>query len=142
MGESHTDLDPRDVVDADLQNRLRVILKRYDRIAITGGPRMGKSFLSKLVTDRDVIGTHDYTGVPIPDIPAAIIAEVSDRARFVVEGVWVPRALRKGLAIDAVIYMTKPKVPRSPGQVSMAKGVLTVFRDWRLFNQHVPLFIE
>lgn len=104
---------------------------------------MGKSTLAQLATDRPVIGTDDYRSLPWEEVPHAMIRDVSGLQSFVIEGVQVPRALRKGLEVDAVIYMTRPKVKhRKPGQVAMAKGVRTVFDEWHTTNQHVPVFIE
>jgi hypothetical protein len=54
----------------------------------------------------------------------------------VIEGVIVPRALRKWLAIhsegkpaDEVILLQSPKVPISANQARMAKGCDTVWRE-------------
>ncbi len=127
----------------DFQERFAELLRSYPRIAIAGGPRMGKSTLSGLITDRPVIGTDAYKGnVPIEDIPQRMIADVGHLPTFLIEGVWVARALRKGMQVDAVVYMTRPKVARLPGQVAMAKGILKTFREWRHKNPHVPLLIE
>lgn len=54
---------------------------------------------------------------------------------WIVEGVTVPRALRKWLAAhpgkpcDKIIWLTRPKVPRNKGQKAMADGCLTVWRE-------------
>lgn len=110
---------------------------------------MGKTTLSKKVKDRPVIGTDDYQGMPWELIPQRMLADVSAKPSFVIEGVMVARMLRKahklGLPcpVDAVVYLTRPKVQnRKPGQIAMAKGVETVFEQWRLSNQDVPVFAE
>jgi hypothetical protein len=104
---------------------------------------MGKSTLSQLVSDRPVIGTDDYKKLPWEEVPLRMIADVQGMSAFVIEGVQVARALRKGLEVDAVVYLTVPKVKeRKPGQVAMARGVRTVFDQWHTQNPQVPVFIE
>ncbi len=104
---------------------------------------MGKSTLASLVSDRPVIGTDAYQDMPWSEIPLRMIADVGNQPAFVIEGVMVARALRKGLEVDAVVYLTRPKVKeRLKGQVAMAKGVRTVFDEWHAANRHVPVFFE
>lgn len=126
-----------------IREQFLAVLRNHRRVAIAGGPRMGKTTLSRLVRDRPVIGTDEYKKLPWEEVPLQMIADVKDLPAFVIEGVQVPRALRKGLEVDAVVYMTRPKVAsRKPGQISMAKGVWTVFREWRAANPHIPVFVE
>jgi hypothetical protein len=95
------------------------------------------------IKDRPVLRTDDYRHLPWSDVPHAIIRDLADKDSFLLEGVQVPRTLRKGLIVDAVVYMTRPKVTsRRPRQVSMDKAVRTVFDEWRANNQEVPVFIE
>lgn len=127
-----------------MKRDLEILLRRYDRVAIVGGPRMGKSTLAQSVkTDRPVIGADDYKDMPWEEIPLAMIRDIAPLPRFLVEGVMVPRALRKGLEVDAVVLLTVPKVPnRLPGQIAMAKGVRTVFDEWHRAHTDVPVFLE
>ncbi len=113
-------------------------------MALTGGPRTGKTTLAGLVTDRPVIATDDYREiVPWADIPHAIIADAEYRRTYLLEGVQVARALRKGLAVDAVVYLTTTKTRElKRGHLAMAKGVRTVFDEWHKSNLHVPVFFE
>jgi len=76
---------------------------------------------------------------PWAEIPAMLIAEAALFPRFVIEGVQVPRALRKGLVVDAVLWLDTPLADRSKGQDSMAKGVASVFAEWRSTMPHVPV---
>lgn len=104
---------------------------------------MGKSTLANKATDRKVIGTDDYRDMAWSEIPLRMIADVAGLKTFLIEGVMVARALRKGMEVDAVVYLTRPKVrDRKPGQVAMAKGVWTVFQEWQAANPDVPVFIE
>jgi predicted GTPase len=111
---------------------MQVLIGRYDRVAIVGGPRTGKSTLANAVRDRPVIPTDSYMDLPWEDVPAKVIeAAGAAGGRFVVEGVQAARALRKGLEVDAVIVMTQPKTALTSGQAAMGKGVMTVFEEWR-----------
>jgi dephospho-CoA kinase len=128
------------------QTQFLEILREHKRVGIVGGPRTGKTTLASLVRDRPVIGTDRFKDeVSWDDTPASIIAEAEKHESVVIEGVMVARALRKGLPLDAIIYLTRPKVDESElkqGHRSMAKGVQTVFREWRAGHLDVPVFVE
>jgi dephospho-CoA kinase len=115
-------------------------LRRYQRIAICGGPRTGKSTLAKQVTDRQVIHTDDYMGIGWSEASAAVAAFVNNHpGMLVVEGVAVPRALRKGMRVDAVIWLPNAHAPLTVGQSAMAKGCRSVFDEWMAANPTVPV---
>ena len=110
------------------------VLAKYQRIAIAGGPKVGKSTLSNagIATGHRIVHTDDLISrFSWDDAPLEIISICSKLPRFVVEGVQVPRALRKGLAVDVVVWLGDPKAPQTDRQVSMGKGVKTVLDDWR-----------
>jgi hypothetical protein len=94
------------------------------------------------VTDRPVIATDSYMGLPWGDIPHKVIADIGDAEAFVVEGVQVARTLRKGLAVDAVVYLTRPKAEVKREHVAMAKGIATVMRGWLAGAPSVPVYVE
>lgn len=104
------------------------------RLAIAGGPRTGKTTLAGRLIGRSQVHTDDFMALPWAEVPEATIAACSSHQCFVVEGVQVARALRKGLEVDAVIWMGRPMVTLSDGQASMAKGVYTVFQEWVTTN--------
>ena len=119
------------------------ILAQHKRIAIAGGPRVGKTTLAATVTDRRVIATDDYIGTPWADIPHKIIADIGDLDAFALEGVQVARALRKGLRVDAVVYLIRLKVPElTKGQAAMTRGVVRIFGDWMQSKPGVPVYFE
>lgn len=120
------------------------LLAKYPRIAIAGGPQHGKTTLSKQVTDRIVIGSDSYKSEPWSEQPLILKALTALHSAFCVEGVQVARALRKGMEVDCVVFMTKQKVKSlKPGQIGMTKGVIKVFRDWAEKNDgKVPVFFE
>lgn len=130
--------------DPSLERQFRDLMSRYNRIAIAGGPRCGKTTLATFardqIGDRSVFTHDDFKGFEWSAVPEAMMGATQSRERFVIEGVNVARALRKGLEVDAVVYLHKARVPRVKGQISMAKGVHTVFMQWRESNQHVPVF--
>ncbi len=111
------------------------ILKRYDRVVVTGPSGCGKSTLADevRVDDRPILRSddfkkHDFETVPYEIIKAADAAGPS----WLAEGVMLPRALRKGLDCDAVVYLDRPRREQLPGQVAQGKGMVwKVFREWR-----------
>lgn len=122
---------------------LEAIMQKYGRVGIAGGPRTGKTTLSGKITDRRVIGTDSYKDMPWEDIPHRMIADVADDQAYLIEGVMVGRALRKGLPLDALIYLDQPMVEQKKGQVSMGKGVHTILSDWASkATDHPPVFIR
>jgi dephospho-CoA kinase len=109
------------------------------RICITGGPRTGKTTradmsggISGPVLHTDaLIQTHAWSEA------SQVVSEwFGDPGPWVIEGVAVPRALRKwlrahpeGRPCDVVLYLETPRVKLTPGQATMAAGVATVFRE-------------
>jgi hypothetical protein len=114
------------------------------RILIAGGPRTGKTRLSNdiksLHSDFSVYHTDDL--IDKLDWSAASL-EVSlwldiKQPPWVIEGVSVPRALRKWFAkrqelsskpCDVIFWLDKPYVELTPGQITMAKGCVKVWRE-------------
>jgi hypothetical protein len=115
--------------------RQRVVedaLVRYPRVAITGGPRTGKTWLATTYgLDREVVHTDTWKGVEWDKQPALIVAACDPLQRFLLEGVQVPRALRKGLKVDALIWLDDPAAAQSPAQRAMGKAVATVLHTIR-----------
>lgn len=74
--------------------------------------------------------TDIFKSLSWPGIPQAVIGAVENMDKWLVEGVQVPRALRKGLAPDIVVWLPAALAPRTPAQERMAKGVATTFVDW------------
>ena len=117
------------------------VLGSYARVAIVGGPRTGKTTLSLEVTDRPVFHTDDTKGLPWSDQPAIWLERVGTEPRFLIEGVQVARCLRKGLQVDAIVYLSVPYRALTPGQEALHKGVGSVFRDYLGMERGiVPVF--
>lgn len=114
------------------------------RFLITGGPRTGKTTRAErlgmepqhrgpLLHTDDLIDCFDWSG------QSAEVATWFDVAGpWVIEGVAVPRALRKWLAAhanrslkpaDVILYLEKPQVELTPKQAAMGKQVMTVWNE-------------
>jgi hypothetical protein len=116
------------------------------RVAIVGGPRTGKT------TFADRVGLHNLSEQDVKHSDDLIDemewSEVSDYIAkkwltapgpWCVEGVAIPRALRKWLAFappnntakpcDVMVYLPNPHVPLVKGQETMRKAVNTVIRE-------------
>lgn len=119
------------------------------RICIAGGPRTGKTTLSAQLGRKLGIPVY-HTDDLLSSSPTGALKRRDDWSgqseevarwfsrpgSWIIEGVTVPRALRKWLAAhpgqapcDKVIWLTRPKVSRNKGQEAMANGCLTVWRE-------------
>ncbi len=115
-------------------------LAKYPRLAVTGGPRTGKTTLCERIADRPVIHTDDLIakGWSEASQAAAELFNATSGA-VAIEGVAVPRALRKGMRVDAVIWLDRHLVELTRGQKGMTTGCRTVFMEWHAANPHVPV---
>jgi hypothetical protein len=117
-------------------------LARYARIAITGYPKTGKTTLSARVGDRPVVHGDDYIPLGWSEASQKMADVVNNtQGPVLVEGVQVPRALRKGMRVDAIIWLDARLVPYDRKHAPMSEGVLTVFTEWRQSNPHVPVLL-
>ena len=111
------------------------------RILIAGGPRTGKTTLATAMSTASgallrhtdhLIGAFDWSSAS-----ALVAMWLDDPGPWIVEGVAVPRALRKWIAAhpddtkpcDVVYWLTAPWAVQSPGQLTMAKGCATVWSE-------------
>lgn len=107
-----------------------------DRVLITGAPNTGKTTLAAQLEAHgyavhhgdSLIGTYSWS-----DASQEIASWFSRPGPWVIEGVQVPRALRKWLAAhpqgspaDTLLWLTEPFIPLTAKQEAMAKGMLTV----------------
>lgn len=109
-----------------------------ERLLITGGPRTGKTTIAAEFGAARNVGARCTDSLMGSHGWSAVSDEVSRwfdaPGPWIIEGVAVPRALRKWLAFhskgkpaDKVVYLESAKVDRTPGQVTMARGVETVW---------------
>jgi len=121
--------------------RLRMLIELYPRLAIAGGPKSGKTTLALAIGDgRRILHGDSWMGEDWSETSRLIAgaANCLDEP-FIVEGVQVPRALRKGMKADAVIWLDRPHQQLTPGQESMAKGCKTVLREWQIDKPFTPV---
>jgi len=112
------------------------------RVLITGGPKTGKTTLSK-----SYFGIVRHTD-DIMDLPWSVQSEEISHwldlpGPWTVEGVAVVRALRKwlqrnahGLPFDKLLYLDTPVLPRTPAQEGMATRTKTIW--WEIY----PLLLQ
>lgn len=107
-------------------------------ILIAGVPRAGKTTLAdwvSLKTGFSVRHTDDLANLEWSDASLMASTWLDANGSFIVEGVAVPRALRKWLAratgkpADIVLWLDAPHVALSPGQARMAAGCRTVWNE-------------
>lgn len=119
------------------------------RIIIVGGPRVGKSTLSKKLIDEWGISTlhtsqdlerlfpaNQSAGENWSKSSAYASKWFDEEGDWICEGVQMARGLRKwlianpGKPLDAdIVLLRQPMVPQRDGQKTMMKGVETVFRE-------------
>lgn len=108
------------------------------KIAIAGVPRAGKTTRGKTIAlgVGELRSTDNLKGIGWSEESALAAAMFDEPQAFVMEGMVVPRALRKWLAshpegkpCDELIWLGKPQVETSKGQDAMGKGAETVMRE-------------
>jgi len=118
------------------------ILRRYPRVAVTGGPVTGKSIVTDAVTDRPVIHSdniaHGDTHTAWSRHSADVKHEAEQHQRFVVAGIAADRAVRKGLEVDAIIHARRPRDRYTRGQRTLKKQIDKRVRE--LEARGIPVF--
>lgn len=104
------------------------------RRAIAGVPRAGKTTLAR--TLGAVRSTDDVMGLGWSGASDEVAAWLDEPGPLVVEGMAVPRALRKwlrahpeGRPVDEVVWLGTPREELTPGQRRMGAGADTVMRE-------------
>lgn len=101
------------------------------RVAIGGGPDTGKTRMAQRFHDRRVIHGFAFESEGWDAQPELLINACRGLDRFVVEGLHVGRSLRKGLAVDVIVWLQWAQVPdRTDKQKSTAKGCRTIFESF------------
>jgi hypothetical protein len=111
------------------------------RILIAGGPKCGKTTLAQKISEASnlrvmhgdsLIGKKDWSEA------SQTISDWFERdGNWIIEGVQVPRAIRKWLnrhpdrmfPFTKVYFSLTPKIDLKPGQSTMLKGVETVWNQ-------------
>ncbi len=118
--------------DPEPSKALRKLMAKHRRIAIVGGPKSGKTAVAMFVNDRKVVHTDDFKDTHGWSEASEYIVNTLNESEepFVVEGVRVAHALRKGLEVDAVLVLVCARQPLSEGQRRMEKATHTVLNQW------------
>lgn len=105
------------------------------RTAIAGIPKSGKTTLANNLSDN-AVHTDDFIHLGWSPASKAISLLFDKPDPLIIEGVTIPRALRKwlqqhptGKPVDQVIFLNIPHIPLSPGQHNMAQGCRTVWLE-------------
>jgi hypothetical protein len=119
-------------LDIILRCRLAVmegVVAIYERIAIVAPPKHGKTTLAKALKERyeslNVIHCDEYISHSWTEQPLVIIEEVAKHKEWLIEGVQVARAMRKGLRPDAVVVLEKQLQKHTPKQAQLARNVMS-----------------
>lgn len=113
------------------------------KVLIAGGPSVGKTTLAKklqasgLLGDINTYHTDDLIGLTTWSGVSEQVSTWFDRpGPWIIEGVAVPRALRKwllanptGKPADVVYWSSTAYIPLLGGKAAMTKGVLTVWKQ-------------
>lgn len=105
------------------------------RRAIAGVPRAGKTTLGRELS-KDVRSTDDTVGLGWSAASDRVAGWLNEPGDLVLEGMAVPRALRKwlernpvGRPVDQVIWLATARETLSEGQEAMGKGAETVLKE-------------
>lgn len=106
------------------------------KTVIVGGPKVGKTTLAREIS-ANRMHTDDHIGMGWDKAIDHVAKQLSKPdGPEVIEGVGAIRGLRKwlednptGKPCDEVIHIQQPKIPRTKGQETMAKGCETVLKQ-------------
>lgn len=120
-------------------------IRRFNRVAVTGRPGVGKTTAVRrlqrrgITSGRTVVHCDDYTGAGWAGQIGAVLTALDGCARFIVEGVQVPRLLSSGLDVDAVVVLSGPTTKAKRGHRSMSKAISSTLASWARANPGVPI---
>lgn len=135
---------PAAVTDIDPLEAFRQVLATEDKIAIGGGPNVGKTTVfGAMVDDRPVVHTDDWIkggpkwqpGMGWNEVPHAVAREVWDMPRVVVEGIRAVGVIRAGWVPDILVWLHCPLIELTPKQESTRQGRETDFGKWLIENE-------
>lgn len=121
--------------------RFSSLLKRHPRLALSGVVKSGKSLLTDLETpDRLVLHTDELQGHQWEDIPDVVLQTLAAEKEFLLVGTQVPRVLRHGLKVDALIWLNAPLETLTPRQQAFGRGIRKIMHHWRRENPKIPVY--
>lgn len=115
------------------------------RILIAGGPKTGKTTFASFFT-VPVYHTDDLIPLPWDAQTQEVVKWLHMPAPWVIEGCAVARGLREwlkqyaGLPFDHCLYLRGPVGPLTPGQMNMAAGTWTIWKQIKpIINNRILL---
>lgn len=114
---------------------IRKALQEHRVVAITGGPNTGKTTFANRAHRANpnllLIGGDSYMHHGWSESSQMLMQAVNAESigKVLVEGVQVPRAIRKGMRVDCLIVLIKVYGKNTKRQAAMAKGVHTVMAE-------------
>ena len=116
----------------------QVILDKYPRVALAGAISSGKSLLLDGV-EADRVALHSdklRENADFKDAIQAMVDQLKGEPRFIAVGMLVPHALRDGLEVDAVVWIS-----RSRDQlVGPSIGLQRTLYEWSQDHSNVPVY--
>lgn len=106
------------------------LVECYKKVALTGPPKSGKTTLANQIKDRSIIHADDYSHLTWQEQAIAPLVKAATLDKFLIEGIQVPRALRKGLEIQIVICLGMSLEPLSLYQIGTAESIRTILTEW------------
>ena len=106
------------------------LVECYKKVALTGPPKSGKTTLANEIKDRPIIHTDDFIHLSWKEQVLASRIQAASLDTFLIEGIQVPRILRKGLDIQIVICLGESIEPLNTRQIGVGKSVRTVLTEW------------
>lgn len=124
----------------------RRLLAVYPRLALSGVVNSGKTLLLAEgvpgAPKREVIHTDALKKSDWRSIPSKICSQLSTSKSFVVAGTQVPRCLRKGLEVDALVWLDTPRSVLTPRQEAFGKGIRQIMHKWRNAHPQIPVYFS
>jgi len=121
------------------KEELMKIIGENKRIVIVGYPKCGKTEISGLITDREVIHSDDFIKeVNWKDTPDFLIKLLNSKEIYAIEGIQCFRLLRTGIRNssyfpDIVIYVN-PRYPAYPNHIATRKMLDTIWNEYLAMN--------
>ncbi len=125
------------------QQELIDLIRGNYKVAITGAPKSGKTTFTDLFKNCKIIHGDDYIKDFEWSQQSAMLANLVNEMpnSLIIEGVVVPRAIRKGMKVDCVVYLVKIWEELTNKQVAMGKGIVTVLNEVSEMFPELPIYV-